>query len=258
MPTYYSPNYTIQITKGSYSTVVSGNNIIVKVGSGSITLKNVKGRKINIFGTPVLADGLSLNSAKTVMTANKKFKGSLIDLSSYSAVKIFDGSKLSKTTKITGNANVNTISSGAGNDTIIGGKGNDSLTGGKGKDTFIYASGDGKDIITDYTAGQDKIKITSGKISKSKVSGKNVVFTIGSGSITVKNGKDKNITVIDSSGSTKTYRNNTSRNISELWFAGEENNFAQIDSRVEEKFAVADIQTENKITAQENLITFAK
>ena len=149
------------------------------------------------------------------------------------------------------------ILGGKGDDTIIGGEFNDTLSGGAGKDIFVYAKGGGNDIITDYTTS-DKIKITSGKISNSKVSGKNVVFTIGDGSITVKNGKNTNITVIDSSGKTNIYRNNALKSTSALIA---EDNFISadnLDSIVDNKFAVADIQTENKISTQENLITFAK
>jgi hypothetical protein len=52
---------------------------------------------------------------------------------------------------------------GGGNDTIQGdlagnilegGKGNDSLSGGQGADTFVFASGDGDDTITDFTASE--------------------------------------------------------------------------------------------------------
>lgn len=40
----------------------------------------------------------------------------------------------------------------AGNDHLIGGIGNDQLTGGKGIDTFVFATGDGDDVIWDFTA----------------------------------------------------------------------------------------------------------
>ena len=82
----------------------------------------------------------------------------------------------------------------AGNDTLNGGLGNDTLTGGAGNDVFVYEGGN--DVITDYTAGQDSIKV-NGTISKVEYSNKNVIFKIGSGSITVNNTKGKNITVIN-------------------------------------------------------------
>ena len=93
-----------------------------------------------------------------------------------------------------------------GNDILLGGNGNDTLTGGKGKDIFCYASGDGKDTITDYAAG-DKISIGSGSIDKVSMSGKTVTFQIGKGSIKVQNVKGKKITVVDENNITKKYLN---------------------------------------------------
>ena len=98
---------------------------------------------------------------------------------------------------------------GSGNDTLIGGEGNDTLSGGTGKDLFIYSSG--KDVITDYTAGKDKIKISGSYTSA--VSGKNVIFTTSSGTLKVKNGANKKITV---NGVSKFYGKNASSDLSEI------------------------------------------
>lgn len=95
-----------------------------------------------------------------------------------------------------------TINGGAGNDKLYGGKGNDTFTGDKGKDTFFYANGGGKDTITDYQAGEDKLQITSGSISKTAVAKnkKDLVFTVGKGTITLKNAAGKKISMKDTRG----------------------------------------------------------
>ena len=184
--------------------------------------------------------GLVYNSAKKLLTANKTFTGAIINLFDYPNAKKVNAVAVKNSVEIIGNSLANSIKGGkyadildggTGNDTLIGGKGDDTLTGGAGKDIFVYANGDGKDIITDYTAGQDKIKISSGSISKTKVSGKDVIFTVGNGSIVVKNGKGKKITVVDSKGktTTKTYNKNVAANVSDLWFA-EESNFISSDN----------------------------
>ena len=99
---------------------------------------------------------------------------------------------------IDGGAGNDTIAGNDGNDTIIGGKGNDSLAGGNGSDIFVYANGDGNDIITDYEE-EDIIRITSGTVSRiSTASNGDVIFTIGSGKITLKNAGNKIITYEDS------------------------------------------------------------
>lgn len=136
------------------------------------------------------------------------------------------------------------LNGGAGKDYLAGGKGKDTLTGGKGADTFVYKSGDGKDIITDYSA-EDKIKIT-GKFTAS-YSGNNVIFKVGKGSLTVKNGKNTDITVND-----EIYSVN-SANLSELVadnFVGE---FEVISSEklTQNNYAVADSNIKSLLKTQE-------
>ena len=125
-----------------------------------------------------------------------------------------------------------------GNDTLSGGAGNDTLSGGAGKDTFVHYQTYGNDTVMDYESG-DTIYIASGSISKTTINsgntvysiisqgegegisligepsgswivirddsdtgdGKDVVFTVGNGSVTLKNASDKVISIIDSHGS---------------------------------------------------------
>ncbi|MEH1845045.1 MAG: choice-of-anchor D domain-containing protein [Nostoc sp.] len=51
---------------------------------------------------------------------------------------------------------------GEGNDWLYGGKGNDVLTGNYGVDTFVLASGEGTDSITDFEMGKDKLALSGG------------------------------------------------------------------------------------------------
>ena len=144
-----------------------------------------------------------------------------------SAIKTINASSRTKTVKITGNSLANTIKGGSNKDTIYGGKGNDSilgnagndklfggagnntltggtgddtLKGGEGADVFAYFNGDGNDTILDYQPGKDTIKLNSGFILDVSYKKKDLVFTVGSGTITVKNGKGK-----------KNYRNRRTR-----------------------------------------------
>lgn len=53
------------------------------------------------------------------------------------------------------------IDGGAGDDIITGGKGKDTMTGGDGADTFVFYEESGADIITDFDASTDFIKVVS-------------------------------------------------------------------------------------------------
>ncbi|NVO25750.1 family 16 glycosylhydrolase [Donghicola mangrovi] len=62
---------------------------------------------------------------------------------------------------IVGNEIDNVITSGDGDQAISGSKGNDTLTGGGGNDQFSFASGDGHDVITDFSPYEDKLTFWS-------------------------------------------------------------------------------------------------
>ena len=265
----------------------SNGNITVKNGKGkNITVIDSSGKETtNIYPTETLPAGISISNS--VLTASSSFSGKTIDLADYAKVTKVDAAALSKAVSIVGSSANNSltggkgadtiyggagndsifgnngadklygdagndyIEGGAGNDTLYGGAGNDTLTGGNGKDTFVYSGG--KDVITDYTAAQDKIQV-DGTISNTSYKGDDVIFKIGSGTLTVKDAKGKKISVTDSSG-TQTY----SRTLDILY----DNNFmtddTSLDSITEQKFSVTEIQNYNNETLaqDDNILTFA-
>ena len=102
-----------------------------------------------------------------------------------------------------------------GKDTLIGGAGSDTLTGGNGADVFVYTSGDGNDVIVDYST-EDIIKLgsSSTKVKKAARSGNDYVLTIGSGKLTLKNVFTKEIKVVDYKGKETIYNGSTSSSTS--------------------------------------------
>jgi VCBS repeat-containing protein len=58
-----------------------------------------------------------------------------------------------------GNAGNDTLTGGSGNDLLAGGAGNDFMSGGPGNDTFVFAAGSGRDTVSDFIPGQDKISL---------------------------------------------------------------------------------------------------
>lgn len=116
------------------------------------------------------------------------------------------------------NAIKTTVKAGTGNDTIKS-YSEDGVT-------YVYKSGDGKDVIDGFNFGTDKIKITSGSIKKVSYSDDDVIFKIGSGSITIKEGKGKKITI---NGTTKTYGKSSSSTSSTGYSAP--SNTAYVDTK---------------------------
>ena len=211
---------TLSISTSKYSSVTSGDDIIITVGEGEITLEGAKKlSKVNVVDAASLTNLTVTDSTKSPVTVN-------------SSIKTINATNRTKSVQITGNALANkisgstaddTISGGAGNDTIYGGKGNDSLVGNAGNDMIygnagndtlrgnagndslwggngndVFICGVGNDIINDYTS-DDRI-VFGVKLSKATVSGSDVVFTFANGTLKVKDAKGKSLSITDSSG----------------------------------------------------------
>ena len=189
--------------------------------SGSVTL---------YAGKFDLANSLTFNRKNSSVKVAKDFTGTIspsdgiyLGSAKLSFVSTIDASAVTGTLTISGNDKANyivagkkcsSLAGGKGNDTLIGGTGadtlsggesNDSLQGGKGKDVFVFSAG--KDTISDYTAGDDKISVTSGLGKESyNFNKKTLILAYGKDSLTITNALNKQIAFTD--GSTKTYTAN--------------------------------------------------
>jgi Ca2+-binding RTX toxin-like protein len=109
--------------------------------------------------------------------------------------KAIGGTGNSLANSLAGNSGNNTLKGMAGNDMLSGGKGADVLTGGTGSDTFIFKSGFGKDVVTDFENGKDHFDFKAwsaiGDFTDLKehyitVSGHDLIIRSGSDSLTLK------------------------------------------------------------------------
>ena len=161
-----------KISLGNGATIKSfemkNGNTIIKIGSGSLTVKNTSEFIFMENGVEkIFNDGNISDADEISVTLSPTYKGTF-ELGDYKTV---DASLTKKTVKLVGNAQdnyltggkgKNSLIGGAGNDTLWGGKKNDTLTGGDGDDIFIYKAGEGNDTILDYSSG-DMLQILDKK-----------------------------------------------------------------------------------------------
>ena len=183
----------------------SGKNVIFSAGKAKVTLTNAFGKTISIKDNRG-----SYTVSKTAIKLGKGFKGTMFAEQFLPTVTSIDGQKATKGISVYGNDLDNVIYGGSGNDTLYGGSGNkpndgnDTLTGGDGKDTFVFVGNGGKDIVTDYTEGQDSLYFLSGSISSTTLTNNNKDVSLKVGdrhnTITLKNAAGKAFTVEDWTG----------------------------------------------------------
>jgi Ca2+-binding RTX toxin-like protein len=98
---------------------------------------------------------------------------------------------------IDGGAGNDTITGSAGADTIVGGLGNDILNGGDGNDTYVFASGDGLDVVTDTgVSGTDTIAAAGDNVAIAL----RTVFGAANGIEAITAGGYANVTIQGGSG----------------------------------------------------------
>jgi Ca2+-binding RTX toxin-like protein len=128
--------------------------------------------------------------------------GAARNLVGNAAANFLEGNKISN--KISGAAGNDTIVGKIGNDTlsgssgsdiIIGSKGNDSMSGGQARDFFVFNTGSGKDVVTDFLATGNNhdivdlrsfdvvISFVDLKTNHMRQAGGDVVITGGSGDV---------------------------------------------------------------------------
>lgn len=116
-----------------------------------------------------------------------------------------------KTINGSNNADSFVLSNNATNVTVNTGKGNDYVDLGNGKgNVFVYANGNGNDVVNNFDLSTNKFKLTSGTLA-AEHDGADIVVKVGSGNVILKGayGTDENaikqLTVLNSKNAESTY-----------------------------------------------------
>lgn len=222
----------------NFSTVKSSNDVTLKIGSAKITIKDAKDKVVTVYdkdGKEVtFPQTVKLSSSNKVATlTDDYYKTEFVAGDYHKNIREINAEAVDHALSITGSGKADLIIGTDGDDTIIGGRGGDTLQGGNGADIFVYNSGDGNDVITDYAA-VDKISIASGAVSDAvEVDGNDVIFDVNGGKIVVEGGKGKKITIIDKYGdsSSKRYTVSTMKT-EDTWFTADDTNFDNADDQL--------------------------
>ncbi len=196
----YNGRNAIHITAGTYATAKSGNDLIVKVGKETLTLKQAAGVNLNIaVGDETLRPTYEDNY-------NPLIFGTAFDDTIYApradmTVEAYEGDDL-----IVNNSNVGlraVLNGGLGNDSIVSNSPDITVEGGKGDDvielsgvnqTVRYHTGEGNDTVLGYQS-TDIIHLIDGAEYETVESGFDVVVSVGSGSLTLIDALDKELNI---------------------------------------------------------------
>ncbi len=227
----FSGEDILRLSDGTtYSTQRSGADVIVSVGSGSITLKDIADdEELNILNGTVESVSLTNQSLNALMLGSV-YDDTLVNYGNFTTIRANGGNDyIINTTSNTveGGYGFVTIDGGSGNDTILsddpnvsinGGRGDDfiytpgnynsiTVKAGKGNDTlqgdeslvgsriYLFESDDGDDVLVNFSSN-DLIAITDGSTYTAVTYGNDIILNIGNGSIRLVNGVESSINLL--------------------------------------------------------------
>lgn len=178
---------TLSITSGTYTRSTVGNDILVKVGNGTITLSGANGKTVNIAGTlytPTVQPVTQPSGKDYVVTTS----GALWGLGTVITVNVRNSSN-------------NTVSGTNGNDNFGNMSANKIIYGYSGNDT-IWNLG-GNSVTIDAGAGSDRIyNFTQNKCSINGGNGNDTIYSEGGLQGTIDGGTDNDFIKVNTSFAT--------------------------------------------------------
>jgi len=241
---------SVTMSKG-YSPSADEKSLVYSNKNTNKTLAKISGinRNTDILTFKATADG----NSKKITLSNSQLSKKVTVSSDYNLEFASDYSNAT----ITGSANADTIDVAGSSVTVNGGKGDDKITFSGNGNTFLYASGDGNDVIADFAASRDKIKITKGKVSVDS-DGADVVITVDNGSIKLEGAAGQTISILDNKNKATTY---TTAATSNYWFVNESSvASSNLSSIVQTSAQLPDdlnLNSATNLTDQKNQITYS-
>ena len=206
--TFTSGGYTYDSTVGKFLTDKAW--AAAQAAAIAAAHKPQKGLVYNDDFTTLTAS--SAYGSKSILASN--FRDTLLDI---------DASAIRRYVTLNGNTNNNVLKAGKYGSYMWGQTGDDTLYGGNGVDTFRFYGDEGNDTVIGYQSTKDIISLgsnTYGELKSATVNGNDVILSVGDGTLTIKDGKEKIIRITDGNGyvsytrfvsGTTNYNSNTAR-----------------------------------------------
>ena len=162
-----------------------GGDDVLNGGSGADDMRGGSGN--DIYYVDNVGDSITENPGDGTDRVNSRIDfvlGSDLENLDLIGSNAIDGTGNELANKINGNSVSNILIGLGGDDLLNGGSGDDKLTGGAGNDIFQLKNGLGRDLITDYVPGEDRIRLLGG------ISFAGLSFSYTDGHTTINNGDD--------------------------------------------------------------------
>ncbi|WP_201838981.1 CAP domain-containing protein [Microvirga zambiensis] len=156
--------YTVTFSGGGYSSMTKS----VTIGSKSVKLDLIDPMRASVPPATTIdgtAAGETLNGTSGANVING-FGGNDKLYGKAGNDRLHGGAG---NDKLYGDSGNDRLYGDAGRDTLVGGTGNDTLTGGTGADRFVFSGKWGKDKITDFQNGSDRIDLRGNALSFDKL-----------------------------------------------------------------------------------------
>ena len=198
---HYTATNTIHIVRGSLrSTLNSGNDVVLVVGSDKITLKDAKGTELNVVDASSAVPAYPVEPYDSLVTGDANNNNIFFEKPNVTVEGgagndlIVNDSNVGINARLFGELGNDSIVSNSRGIIIDGGMGDDKIELSGVEQVVRYRDGDGKDTIVGYQS-TDTIHIVDGTEYTTQKSGNDVIINVSDGGLVLKNVKGQTINI---------------------------------------------------------------